>query len=151
MRTNRKIHRMSRRQFQVFHAETQILDSTACTTNSWLAELTFARGDLGKSFNGTNQHPIGPWSRSFMPITREECLKLQRKCWEDCWKRGAPLGPNNRKTYEHWRYCDQLCTEQYLDCLRAAHTSGLVEKTVNWAFGRIAEALDWVVSPPGEG
>jgi hypothetical protein len=192
MLTNLQIHRMARPKLHDFQTEAQILDSVTCANDSSLDGLTFAWGELGKGFNGTNQYPIGTRLRSCsgvfcqvalssspdepngcfasipatstnarsnpdanvggrrMAITREECLELQRKCWEDCWKRGAPLGHNNRKTYEHWRYCDQLCTEQYLDCLRAAHTSGLVENTVKWAFGGIAKAVDWVVNHPTE-
>lgn len=137
MLTNRHIYRMSSPQLWDFRTAAQFLDSVTYAKDSSLDGPTFARDGRGKSFNGNHEHPIGPWARSFMLITREECLDLQRKCWEHCWKRGAPLGRNNRKTYDHWRYCDQLCTEQYLDCLRAAHTS---------AFGNIAGAFDWVVN-----
>ncbi len=132
MLTNRQIIKIVSPPLREFR-----IASITCAKDASLDGPTFAQGVLGKSSNRNHQHPIGPWVRSFMLITREECLELERKCWEDCWKRGAPLGHNNRKTYDHWRYCDQLCTEQYLDCLRAAHTL---------AFGSIAEALDWVAN-----
>ncbi len=67
---------------------------------------------------------------------RRDCEQEQIDCFRRCWRRKSPY-PHDRDKASRYKYCQEKCLEQYMECLRATGQRPL-------EFSKMDEALDWL-------
>lgn len=98
-----------------------------------------------------------------MAVTSDDCFKLDEKCMDDCFWNGTP--PPGKDREDHFRHCDELCTEAFKECLKQVYGTGHEDRepsprpsepsdplrdSVKWLFDTLGQAMDWVVHHPVE-
>jgi hypothetical protein len=102
------------------------------TTNAWMPQSEFNWPEPEESKLGTNQKGrVEPAS-----LRQRDCAQEQIDCFRRCWEQDPPEGYRRHK-HEHYAYCQDMCRDAFIDCLKATGQHPLEFRGMN-------ETIDWL-------